>query len=65
MACMTLKPGATVTEDELIAFLRENLAAYKVPKQTRILEVLPLSGMGKILKRDLKEQILAEMQPDP
>jgi len=65
VACVTLKPGATATEDEFIAFLRENLAAYKVPKQTRILEALPLSGMGKTLKRDLREQILAELQPDP
>ena len=61
MACVTLKPGATATEEEIIAFLREHLAAYKVPKQARILETLPLSGMGKILKRDLKAQILAEI----
>ncbi|MCB2261954.1 MAG: long-chain fatty acid--CoA ligase [Candidatus Thiosymbion ectosymbiont of Robbea hypermnestra] len=60
MACVTLKPQATATEDELLAFLRDHLAAYKVPKHARVLEVLPLSGMGKILKRELKEQILAD-----
>lgn len=63
MACVTLKPGATATEEELVVFLRENLAAYKVPKSARILEALPLSGMGKILKRNLKEQILAQENP--
>lgn len=63
MACVTLKPGVTATEDEIIAFLRENLAAYKVPKHARILAALPLSGMGKILKRELKKQLLAELNP--
>lgn len=62
MACVTLKPGENASEDEIIAFLRENLAAYKVPKSARILEALPLSGMGKILKRELKERVLSEVK---
>ena len=61
VACITLKPGLTATEDEILVFLRDHLAAYKVPKSARILETLPLSGMGKILKRELREQILGQM----
>ena len=57
MACVTLKPGVSAAEDEIIAFLRGALAAYKVPKTVKILEALPLSGMGKILKRELKQQV--------
>lgn len=64
VACVTLKDGVDVTQDEIIAFLREHLAAYKVPKTVQILEALPLSGMGKILKRELKEQILAGSSSD-
>jgi fatty-acyl-CoA synthase len=36
-----------------------HLAPYKVPKRVIIMEELPLSGMGKILKRDLRAQFAA------
>jgi fatty-acyl-CoA synthase len=55
-ACVVLKPGAMVTEKELIGFMQDNLARYKVPKSVAFMDDLPLSGMGKILKRDLREQ---------
>jgi len=55
-ACVVLKPGATASEAELIAFLQENLARYKVPKSVVFLDSLPLSGMGKILRRELRAQ---------
>ena len=60
MACVVLKPDTTVSEEELIAFMRENLARYKVPKSVEIMDALPLSGMGKILKRDIREQFVSE-----
>jgi len=59
LACVVLKPGATATEDELLSLMRDNLARYKVPKGVTFLSQLPLSGMGKILKRDLRQQYLA------
>jgi len=55
-ACVVLKPGATASEAEIIAFLQEHLARYKVPKSVVFLDSLPLSGMGKILRRELREQ---------
>jgi fatty-acyl-CoA synthase len=56
LACIVLKPGETVTEDELLTFLRDRLAGYKVPKRVKFLEELPISGAGKILKRELQER---------
>ena len=47
-------PGATLTESDLLAHCRRELAAYKVPKEIRFLEVLPKSTVGKILRKDLR-----------
>ncbi len=58
LACVVLKPGATASEAELLAFMKEHLAGYKVPKRVEFVEVLPLSGMGKILKRELRERFV-------
>ncbi|MCB2178328.1 long-chain fatty acid--CoA ligase [bacterium] len=57
-ACVVLKPGETATEEEMIAFLKDNMASYKVPKSVTFMDALPLSGMGKILKRELRDQFL-------
>src|SRR5262249_45303428 len=47
-------PGATLTEADLIAHCRCQLAAYKVPRETRFLDALPKSNVGKILRKDLR-----------
>jgi fatty-acyl-CoA synthase len=57
VACVVRKQDSTVDENELIKFLKERLAAYKVPQKVVFLEELPLSGAGKVLKRELKEII--------
>jgi fatty-acyl-CoA synthase len=46
-------PGATVTADEVRAFVRDNLARYKVPRDVLFLDELPRNPTGKILKREL------------
>ncbi len=56
VACVVLKPGSNTTADELMGHMQDHLARYKVPKRIEIMEALPLSGMGKILKRDLRTQ---------
>ncbi|MGD8750320.1 MAG: long-chain fatty acid--CoA ligase [Anaerolineales bacterium] len=55
-AVVVLKPGATASEAELIDFMRNHLARFKVPKSVAFIDELPLSSMGKILKRDLRQQ---------
>jgi len=58
-ACVVLKPGAAATEGELLAFMADRLAKYKVPKSVVILDALPISSAGKILKRELRERYLS------
>lgn len=55
-ACVVLKPNQSATEDELLKFMTERLAKYKVPKSVSFMDALPISAAGKILKRELREQ---------
>jgi fatty-acyl-CoA synthase len=55
-ACVVLKPGMSPTEQELIQFMADHLARYKVPKSVAIMPELPISAAGKILKRELKQK---------
>jgi long-chain acyl-CoA synthetase len=50
-AAVTLKPGATATADELRAFVKERVAAYKYPRQVWLVAELPKGPTGKILRR--------------
>jgi long-chain acyl-CoA synthetase len=54
VAFVSLTPGASVTPQELIAYTRELVAAYKYPRQVHILEELPKGPTGKILKSELR-----------
>jgi len=58
-ACVVVKPGSHVTEEELIEFMQDHLARFKVPKSVEILPELPISAAGKILKRELREQYVS------
>jgi long-chain acyl-CoA synthetase len=50
-----VKPGATVTEAEIIAHARTTIAGYKVPRSVEFrTEPLPLSAAMKVLKRELR-----------
>ena len=55
-ACVAFKPGATATADELIAFCRTGLTDYKVPRAVEIRDTLPMSAVGKILYRILRDE---------
>jgi len=52
-AAVSLKPGAETTDDELIAFAKERVAAYKYPRRVWIVDELPKGPTGKILKREI------------
>jgi len=54
-AAVTLRTGQAAEPDELIAFCKQHLARFKVPKAIDVLEELPKSGVGKILRRALRE----------
>lgn len=58
-AIVSLKPGATATAEELIAYTKERVAAYKYPRTIEFIDVLPKGATGKILKKELKQQLQA------
>jgi long-chain acyl-CoA synthetase len=53
-AFVVLKEGVTATAEEIIAFCRERLAAYKAPRNVVFRDSLPKSGVGKYLRRELR-----------
>jgi acyl-CoA synthetase (AMP-forming)/AMP-acid ligase II len=57
-AVVTLAPGSALDLDELRDFCKQDIAGYKAPRSLEIVEQLPLSGAGKILKRTLRAQYL-------
>jgi long-chain acyl-CoA synthetase len=54
-AVVTLKPGQSATSEDLIAWSKERLAAYKYPRAIEFVDALPKGPTGKILKRELKK----------
>jgi fatty-acyl-CoA synthase len=56
-AVVVPRAGSSVDADELGAFARERIAAFKVPKRIVFMDALPKNPSGKILKRDLRSQL--------
>ena len=54
-AWIVLKEGQTATKEEIIDYCRDNLAAYKVPKEVTFRDELPTSMVGKVLRRKLTD----------
>src|SRR5713101_8400971 len=62
-AVVVLKPGKTLTAEELIAYCRRSLANFKVPRSIQFSQTeLPKSGSGKILKRLLRDAAWASQE---
>jgi len=61
-ACVVTQPGSTLTFAELIAFLRgKQIASFKLPERLELFAELPVSPVGKILKRQLRETVAAKL----
>ena len=54
-AFVVTRPGRALDEAAVVAFCRERLANYKVPRQVEFRPALPRNASGKVLKRQLKE----------
>jgi long-chain acyl-CoA synthetase len=52
-ALVILKPGAQVAPEELIAWSRNQMAGYKYPRLVEVVDDLPMTATGKVLKRAL------------
>ncbi len=54
-----VKKDESLTQEEMMKFCRENLTSYKVPKTIEFRKELPKSNVGKILRKDLRAEVLA------
>lgn len=61
-AYVALEKGAVITPEGLRAFCDERLARYKVPKEVIVMESLPKGPTGKLLKRELRQMAIKEME---
>lgn len=61
-AFVSFRDGSSASPEELVAFCRERLAAYKVPRRVQVQDDLPKTVTGKILRRELRE---AQVPPEP
>ena len=50
-----VKGNPSLNEEEIIAYCKENLTAYKIPKQIEFIDELPKTNVGKVLRRQLRE----------
>ena len=51
-----MKKDKSLTEDEIKAYCRENMTGYKIPKVIEFRDELPKSNVGKILRRELRDE---------
>ena len=59
MAFVVLRAGYTLADGELVAWCRDRMANYKVPRRVEVMTALPLNATGKVLKFELRAKALA------
>ncbi len=62
---VVLKEGETSSEEEIVAFCRQNLAPYKIPKCVEFRKELPRTLVGKVLRRELREAEINRREAQP
>jgi long-chain acyl-CoA synthetase len=55
------KPGTTLSKDQVMAHMRANVTAYKVPRSVEFRDALPTTNVGKILRRELRDEELKKL----
>ena len=63
LAVVVVKPGHTLTREELTAHCAANLARFKVPSEMEVIDVLPRNATGKVLKRELRVRFVSADAP--
>jgi len=58
VAFIVASPGATLSGQEIADFMKKETSSFKVPKKIHIIDALPKTPVGKILKRELREKAL-------
>ena len=65
MACIILKEGATITEEEMQDYVRSHMARHKVPKYVEFVTEFPMNHAGKILKYKMREDAIERLHLKP
>ncbi len=60
---ISLKEGQSIEEKEIIEHCLKNLAKFKVPQSVEFIELLPRNATGKVLKRELREEVVGSNTP--
>lgn len=63
-AFIVIKEGETLTAEEVVAYCKERLAPYKVPREVEFMDELPKTVVGKILRRELRDMELEKREPE-
>lgn len=64
-ACVVLRPGTRLDLQELVAHLRaQRIASFKLPERLEVMSAFPVSPVGKILKRQLRDMIAAKVEAE-
>ncbi|MCQ9422604.1 long-chain-fatty-acid--CoA ligase FadD1 [Pseudomonas sp. LJDD11] len=58
---VVVKPGMTLTKDQVMEHMRANLTGYKVPRAVEFRDALPTTNVGKILRRELRDEELKKL----
>lgn len=62
VAVVVRNDDSDISEEELLAFCQERLAKYKTPRRILFMDAMPRNGVGKILKKSLREQVAGEVE---
>jgi len=57
VAFVVARPGSSLSPEQMLAFAKENLARYKVPREVRIVDELPRNALGKVLRKELRANV--------
>jgi len=61
MACIILKDGETMTEDEMLDYIKASLARHKVPRYIQFMDQFPMNAAGKVLKYKMREDAVRRL----
>ena len=61
MACVVLKAGVSMEEEEVRAFVQASMAKHKVPRYVKFVDGFPMNAAGKILKYKMREDAAKEL----
>jgi long-chain acyl-CoA synthetase len=61
VAFVSLRPGAEVTPEELVAWARERIGGYKYPREVHVVDAVPLTNVGKVDRKSLRAQLAVSL----